>query len=78
MLKWATLMSRSTTHSASAGTAISTPTVAMILEASLAWLSFRNTKRSSTSPSKGAKTTITTRAAHALGQCRPFCSSKYM
>jgi hypothetical protein len=68
-------MRRATIHWARAGTAISTPTVAMIFEPSLAWESFLNTKRSSNSPSSGAKTRMTTTAAHTTGQWRPVWSS---
>jgi hypothetical protein len=55
---------------------IRTPTVAMILEASLAWVSRRKMKRSSISPSSGASTRTTTMPARTFGQPRPFCSSK--
>ena len=76
MSKWPTPMSSATMYSANAGRAIRTPTVAMILEASLAWLSRRKMKRSRISPSRGASTKMTTMPAHTFGHPRPFCSSK--
>ncbi len=76
MSKCPTPMSSATMNSANAGTAIRTPTVAMILEASLARLSRRKTKRSKARPSSGASTKMTTIPAHTFGQPKPFCSSK--
>jgi hypothetical protein len=56
-----------------AGIAMSKPTVAMILADSVARASGRKTATSSSSPSNGANTTITTSAAGTIGQLSPAC-----
>ena len=73
--RWKSLMSTSSMNRAMAGNATRSPTVAMILAASVARASGRKTAKSRMSPTIGPPTNTVTMTAGTTGQPRPARSS---